>query len=209
MDYNRNKIDISYPFELIKNRNSFPEKHVIPCSVLVDNEEIGGIFIVCPSQELKYFKIIPSSPPEPPLKFRMLDYKKRIFVVEIWMQFSQEPEKYLKMHLNPHDKYVQKLLKLGSETNMISFHFYDTDTHLLSSAITSFNDEETDWFDRNYTLSNKLISDRRGYENIAKYLYNEIPSTDRIFKYFNHSKPDFFVREGGKLVMLHEISKLN
>jgi len=209
MDYKKNKIDISYPLELIENRNSFPQKHVIPCSVLVDNEEIGGIFIVCPSQEIKYFKILPSSPPEPPLKFRMLDYKRRIFVVEIWMQFSQNPEKYLKMHLNPHDKYVQKLLKLGSKTNMISFHFYDTGSHLLSSAITNFNDEETDWFDRNYKLSTKLISDQRGYKSIAEYLSDKVSSTDRIFKYFNQSKSDFFVREGGKQVMLHEISKLN
>ncbi|MCA1759052.1 MAG: hypothetical protein LC658_04710, partial [Bacteroidales bacterium] len=135
--------------------------------------------------------------------------KKRIFVVEIWMQFNKNPEKYLKMHLNPHDKYVQRLLKLGSKTNMISFHFYDTDSQLLSSAITNFNDEERDWFDRNYKLSTNLISDQRGYKSIAEYLYNEISSTDRIFKYFNQSKSDFFVKEGGKQVMLHEISKLN
>lgn len=209
MDYNNNRIDISYPFELIENRNSFPPNRAIPCSVLVDNKEVGGIFIVCPSQEIKYFNIIPSSPPEPPLKFRMLDYKKRIFVVEIWMQFSQNPEKFLKLHLNPHDTSVKKLLKLGSETNMISFHFYDADTHLLSTAITNFNDEETDWFDRNYKLSTKLISDKRGYESIAEYLYNEVSSTDRIFKYFAWNKSDFFVREGGKQVIFHEISKLN
>ncbi len=208
MDYKKNKIDISYPLELIKNRNSFPQKYVIPYSVLVDNEEVGGLFIVCPSQELKYFEIVPP-PPEPPLKFRMLNYKKRIFIVEVWMQFSQNPVKYLKIHLNPHDKNVQKLLKLGSKTNMLSFHFYDTGSHLLSSAITNFNDEETDWFDRNYKLSIKLISDRHGYKSIAKYLYNEVSSTDRIFKYFNQSKPDFFVREGGKQVRLHEISKFN
>lgn len=150
-----------------------------------------------------------SCPAPYPLKFRMLDYKKRIFVVEIWMQFNQNPEKNLKMHLNPHDKYVQRLLKLDAKTNMISFHFYDTGSQLLSSAITSFNDEETDWFDRNYKLSTNLISDQRGYKSIAEYLYNEISSTDRIFKYFNQNKSDFFVKEGGKQVMLHEISKLN
>lgn len=158
---------------------------------------------------MKYFKITPSSPPKPPLKFRMLDYKKRIFVVEIWMQFSQNPEKYLKIHLNPHDKNVQRLLKLGSKTNMISFHFYDTSSQLLSSAITKFSDEETDWFDRNYKMSSNLISDQRGYKSIAKYLLNEISSTDRIFNYFYQSKSDFFVKEGGEQVMLYEISKLN
>jgi len=209
MDYNNNRIDISYPFELIENRNSYKPNSAIPCSVLIDNKEVGGIFIVCLTQEIKHFNIIPSAPPEPPLKFRMLDYKKRIFVVEIWMQFSQNPEKYLKIHLNPHDKSVKKLLKLCSKTNMISFHFYDTDTHLLSTATTNFNNEETDWFDRNYKLSTKLIYDKRGYERIVEYLYNEVSSTDRIFKYFTQNKSDFFVREGGKQVMLHEISKLN
>ena len=209
MDNKKKKIDISYPHELIKNRNKFPQQHVMPCSVLVENEEIGGIFIVCPSEDIKYFKIISSSPPAPPLKFRMMDYKKRIFVVEIWMQFNQNPEKYLKMHLNPHDKNVQRLLKLGAKTNMISFHFYDTGSKLLSSAITIFNEEETDWFDRNYKLSTNLISDQRGYKIIAEHLYNEISDTDRIFKYFHQSKSDFFVKEGGKQVMLHEISKLN
>ena len=92
---------------------------------------------------------------------------------------------------------------------MISFHFYDTDTHLLSSAITSFNDEETDWFDRNYKLSTKLISDQRGYKRLAEYLCAEVSNPDRIFKYYNQKKSDFFVREGGKQVILHEISKLN
>lgn len=209
MDYKNNKMDISYPLELIEKRNSFPPNHVLPCSVLVNNKEVGGIFIVCSSQEIRYFKITPFPPPEPLLKFRMLDYKQRIFIVEIWMQFSRNPEKYLKIHLNPHDKSVKKLLKLSLKTNMISFHFYDNETHLLSSAITSFNDEETDWFDRNYKLSTKLISDQRGYKSLAEYLCNEVSSTDRIFNYYTQRKSDFFVREGGKQVMLHEISKLN
>lgn len=209
MDYSNNKINISYPLELIENRNNFPPNHVIPCSVLIDDKEIGGIFIACSSQEMKYFNIIPSSPPEPPLKFRMLDYQKQIFIIEIWMQFNHNPEKYLKMHLNPHDISVQKLLRLGSKTNMISFHFYDIDTHLLSSAFTNFNNEETDWFDRNYKLSTNLIYDQRGYKKLSEYLCNDVSSTDRIFNFYKQKKSDFFVQEGRKQVMLHEISKLN
>jgi hypothetical protein len=209
MNYKKSKSDISYPYELIRNRNSFSPNHVIPCSVLIDREEIGGVFILCPSKTMKYFKIIPSQPLEPPLKFRMLDYKKRIYVVEIWMQFSENPEKYLKMYLNPHDKHVQGLLKLGSNTNMISFHFYDTDSQLLSSAVTKFNDEEASWFNRNYKLASKLISDQRGYKSIAEYLYNEVSNRDRVFKYLDESNSDFFVKEGGKQVILQEISKLN
>ena len=117
---NEKKINISYPFELIDKRKNFPSNHVIPCSVLVDNEEIGGIFIVCPSKDMKYFNISPSPPPNPPIKFRMLNSDKKIFVVEIWMLFRQNPEKCLKMHFNPHDLNVQKFLKLGTKTEGIS-----------------------------------------------------------------------------------------
>lgn len=205
MDSKNNRLDISYPLELIDNRDSLPPNHVLPCSVLVDNEEIGGIFIVCPSKVIKYLKIIKSPPPEPPLKFRMLDYNKQVFCVEIWMQFSRNPEKYLKMFLNPHDVSVKKLFKLCYKTNMISFHFYDTDTHLMSSAITGFDDEETAWFDRNYKLSTKLNPNRLGFKNLEEYCHNQVSSTDRVFKYFDQNVFDFFVRDGGLLVMLDDM----
>jgi hypothetical protein len=207
MDFKSNKIDISYPLELAESMNSFPPKHVVPCSALINNEEIGGIFIVCPSLEIKYFNIVPTSPPEPPLKFRMLNFESRIFVIEIWMEFSRNPEKYLKMHLNPHDLSVRKLIRLVTETKLISFHFYDIKSKLLSTAITGLSDEEADWFDRNNKLVNKLISDRHEFEVLSNFLKNKITSTDRFFKYFNQGKSDFFVRDGGIQVVMGEISK--
>lgn len=209
MNYTNEKINISYPLNLIENLKNIPQNNVTPCSVLINNDEIGGIFIACSSQDKKYFNILPSSPPEPLLKFRMLDFKKRIFVVEIWMQFEKNPKKNLIMHLNPHNSDVKKFFKLSTKTKMISFHFYDTDTHLLSSAITIFNNEETDWLARNYRLSTKLISDQKGYSILTEHISKEISETDRIYKYFAHNKTDFFVKDGGKQVMLYEISKLN
>lgn len=137
MDFKSNKIDISYPVELIESINSFPPKHVVPCSALVNNEEIGGIFIVCPPLEIKYFNIIPTSPPEPPLKFR----------------------------------------------------------------------KEADWFERNNKLVTKLNSERHEFEILSNFLKKQIKKTDRIFKYFNQSKSDFFVRDGGIQVVMGEISK--
>ncbi|MCC5915896.1 MAG: hypothetical protein JJU02_01080 [Cryomorphaceae bacterium] len=203
------RLDISYPHKLIQNIETIPLRHAAPCSVLVGNMEIGTIFIACPSKDMKYFEIVPSSPPEPPRKFRMLDYKKEIFVLELWMLFSVKPEKYLKIHLNPHDKNVQRLLKLGSKTNMISFLFYDGGTQQLSTAITSLDDEEKAWFDRNSKMAASLTPNQRDYDTISKFQCNHIASTDRIFKYFNQSNRDFFVNEGEKLVQLHETSKLN
>lgn len=209
LNYKKGNIEISYPFELIDNRNNIPSNHVSPCSVLLNNEEIGGIFIACPSQDIEYFRILPSIHPEPPLKFRTLNFENRIFVIEIWMQFKQNPERYLKMHLNPHDLKVKKFLMLGAKTQMISFHFYNTDTHLLSSAITNFTNEETDWFVRNYNLSTTLPSDQRGYSILAGHISKEISNADRIYKYFRNNKIEFFVKDGGKQVILYEISKLN
>lgn len=207
MDFKSNKIDISYPLELVGSINSFPPNHVVPCSVLVNNKEIGGIFIVCPPLEIKYFNIISTAPPEPPLKFRMLNFKSRVFVIEIWMEFNRNPEKYLKMHLNPHDLSVRKLIRLVTETKLISFHFYDINTHLLSTAITGLSDEEADWFERNNKLVTKLISGRHEFEILSNFLKNKITSTDRIFKYYNQSKSDFFVRNGGTQVVMGGISK--
>jgi hypothetical protein len=46
MDFKSNKIDISYPLTLIERINSFPPKHVVPCSVLVNNVEIEGVKII-------------------------------------------------------------------------------------------------------------------------------------------------------------------
>ena len=209
MNYKKGGIDISYPLGLIKNRKNVPLNHVAPCSVLLNNEEIGGIFIACASQDIEYFQILPSKPPEPLLKYRMLNFEKQIFVIEIWMLFKQNPEKYLKMHLNPHDLNVKKFLKLGIKTQMISFLFYNRDTHLLSSAITNFNNEEADWFERNYDLSTKLPSDQMGYSLLAERLSQEISSTDRIYQYFAHNRTDFFVQDGGTQVVLKKISKLN
>ncbi len=142
MKYKKGGFDVSYTLGLIENRKNVPLNHVAPCSVLIDNEEIGGIFIACPSQDIEYFQILPSQPSrpsEPPIKFRMLNFEKRIFLIEIWMLFKQNTEKYLKIHLNPHDLNVKKFLKLGTKTQMVIFLFYNRDTHLLSSAITNLN----------------------------------------------------------------------
>ena len=200
MEFRENEVKINYPIDLIENMNMIPQNHVVPCSVLFGKKEIPGIFIFLSANEIEYFEIVSKSPPEPPLKFRMLDYEKRTFVIEIWMQFKQEPEKYLKMHLNPHDKQVQKLLELGTKTKMISFHFYDANSNSLSSAVTGLDDEEIDWFNRNYELSNKLSSDHIGYRSIVRYLQDNISETDRIFNYFNQVDFDFFVNENGKLI---------
>lgn len=143
MTLNINRTDLSYPLPLFESRNLLPANRAVSCSVLFNGQEMGGLFITCSSKDTKYFNLVASTPPQPPLKFRMLNIEKQTYVIEIWMQFSKNPEKYLKVHLNPHDRQVRRLLKLGVETNMISFHFYDTESKLLSTAITGLDDEES------------------------------------------------------------------
>ena len=72
------RIEISYPLGLIEELKNIPNNQVMASSVLVNNDETGGILIACPNQDIEHFKIRSSPPPEPTLKFRMLNYKKQI-----------------------------------------------------------------------------------------------------------------------------------
>ena len=126
-------------------------------------------------------------------------------MVEIWILFEVKPERILKLHLNPHNSEVKKLLKLCKKTGLISFHFYDTDTHSLSSVVTNLNDEEKAWVTRNCKLSKKLIADRMGYDILADHITVRVWKANRVYEYYAHGKSECFVREGGKQVMLHDI----
>ena len=209
MEFNTDKIELKYSHELIENFTIFPIKHAVPCSVLFNDLEIGGIFVTCSKEDMKYFKISPLSPPEPEIKFRMLDLRREIFVIEIWLQFSEKPKKYLKLHLNPYDKCVQKYLNLALETSLVSFHFYDSESKLLSSATTFLDDDNIAWFERNYKLSTQLNTRPPGYEKFADSLTYLFLKSDRFFNYYKKSSPKFFVGNSTKQVMFYDISKLN
>ncbi|MBM2814326.1 MAG: hypothetical protein HW421_1088 [Ignavibacteria bacterium] len=64
MNYLNKKNNIGFPLNLIENLKDIPSNHAFPCSVLVNNAEIGGIFMVCSSQDMEYFNILPTSPPD-------------------------------------------------------------------------------------------------------------------------------------------------
>ncbi|MBM2814325.1 MAG: hypothetical protein HW421_1087 [Ignavibacteria bacterium] len=135
----------------------------------------------------------------------MLDFEKGIFVVEIWLLFGRNTCKTLKIHLNPYDSNVRKLFKMFTKTKIISFVFYNIDTHLLASAITNLNDEEFDWFNRNYKLIAKLIPEPRGYSILSENISKDISKTERFYKYFVCKKSDIFIKKGDKKGMLYEI----
>ena len=192
MNKMNNKNIINYPFNFFEKLNNIPLNHVCPCSVMIQNTEVGGIIITCNSQDLKYFNIVPNAPIQPSLKFRMIDFNKLIYVIEIWMLFGKKSDKILKMHLNPYNLNVKKLFQLTLNTKMLSFHFINTDSELFVSGFKSLDDEELPWFERNYKLIAKLKSQKKLYTLLSEKFAQETSKSDKIFKYFECKKKRIF-----------------
>src|ERR1039457_5932946 len=128
-----------YPYDLEKNLSKFPLQHVIPCSVLFYNDPKGGLLLTCPSADLKFFKVNPSTNPEPYLRFRMLNIDQKAYAIEIHLGFDNE--RILKIHLNPATIPTQEFLKLCYKTKMISFHYYNRSKNFFASSITELDDD--------------------------------------------------------------------
>jgi len=185
-----------YPGDLINNLSGFPSQHAIPCSVLFDNNPKGGIVLICPMSDLKFFGIDPSNQPQPSLRFRMLNIDKKAFAIEIHLGFANE--KILKIHLNPAVPQTLEFLKLCSKTKMISFHFYNRSKKFFASTITGIDDEHFEWFKRNYELAKKL-SRINDYDSVCNALYLQMKPQHRLYHYFEKDGIDCFVREGSML----------
>ena len=182
-----------YPYDLMDNLPNFPEEHAIPCSVLYNNDPKGGILLLCPSSDLKYFGIKPSNQPEPYLRFRMLNIDQKAFAIEIHLGFDHD--RILKIHLNPAVPQTIEFLKLCSETKMVSFHFYNWSKSFFASSITGLDDEHVEWFKRNYELV-KNLSPANDYLMVCRELFHEVKSNQRHYHYFEKEGLDCFIREG-------------
>ena len=77
-----------YPSDLINNLPGFPSQHAIPCSVLFNNDPKGGIVLICPPSDLRFFGIDPSNQPQPSLRFRMLNIDKKAYSIEIHLGYE-------------------------------------------------------------------------------------------------------------------------
>ena len=78
--------------------------------------------------------------------------------------------------MNPHDRTVQKFLRLGKDTQMFSFHFYSAGAQFISSMIIGIRNQEVDWFDRNYHLATSELAshhDVYGYIPVTWSLNND------------------------------------
>jgi hypothetical protein len=208
MIMNNTQNGIGYSLDLFDNKRNIPSNHAAPCSVLFNNAEVGGIFITCSPQDMKYFNISNILPHQPNINFRMLDSGKNIYVLEIWLLFEQLNSRALKLHLNPHDSNVNQLFKIIIKTRMIAFHFYNKDSKLIYSVMTDVDDREFDWFKRNYRLIKKLGSDKQGYLALSNRCAKEYSKTDRRYNYYDPLQSDFFVKKDDPLMITWDIAKL-
>ena len=182
-----------YPSDLMENLSGFPSQHAILCSVLFNNDPKGGIVLISPPSDLEFFGINPSINPEPYVRFRMLNIDKKAFAIEIHLGFDSE--KILKIHLNPTHSPTIEFLKLCLKTKMISFHYYNQSMRFFASSITGLDDEDVEWFKRNYDLARKL-SRLNDYGSVCRSLYLQMKPQHRLYHYYENNGIDCFVREG-------------
>ena len=200
------KVDsISYTTSLIDKLKDFPTRSAFPCSVLENERVLGGLFLVCPPIDLKYFNIKPTEVPQPKLNFRMINFKEQFFIIEVWMAFGSHIEKILKIHLNPHDANVRELIRLFISTQMITFHFYNPETCIVVSAVTGLIKEELLWFERNFAATKNLTYSNLGFAKLTELLSDKVSKTDRLYKYLPTPDSTFFIKEGCSLSKLGEI----
>ncbi len=181
-----------YPYELKVNLQEFTPEHVIPCSVLYNNDPKGCLLLICPSDDLKYFGIDPSNRPEPYMRFRMLNIDQKAYAIEIHLGF--EKDRILKIHLDPATSSAKEFLLLCLKTKMISFHYYNKRKSFFASSITGLDDDHVEWFKRNYELAKKLPP-TNDYLSVCLALFNEMKPNQRLYHYFEKDGIDFFIRK--------------
>jgi hypothetical protein len=149
---NINDSGVVYPLEIMDHANRYHKRTVIPFPVRVENLMIPGIFIICPETDIDYFKIkIPL--PEPDIKYRFMELNIHS-VIEIILRFKHNRQ--LVLHLNPTALIVKHFLRDCIQQGIISFHFICVTRNILGSSFTDFDEEQMEWFSRNYKRSMKL-----------------------------------------------------
>jgi len=191
-------MEILYPYSLIRDMRVLPAKHVIPCSLMIDDQETGCLFITCMEKDLQYYDIHPSTPQEPSMKFRMMWDQKGTHIVDVWMQF--ENTRILRLFLNPHKSQIKRWLSLGEKTKKLAFVFLNVENQLLATVIIPTDHDESGWFKRNSELALKLKKSNYGYFALSKFIESDVPDNEIVFHHYNTRKGQYFIKEGVKVV---------
>ena len=195
-----NDIKVVYPYELYNSLKKLPVNNVFPCSTLLNDKLIGGLLLICSKIDLNYFNINPTSIPEPEIKFRMADFKKEMFLIEIHLQFKNE--KTLKIHLNPIHPNVKTLFDLIIKKEIVAFHFYNKNTNIIGSTYVKLTKDHLEWVTRNYNIMISLKLNE-GYQYVSLYMASNFDKKDRLYL-FNDSKSieDSFIHYGKKIIQI-------
>ena len=178
------KIEIAYPFDLYNSLKRLPTNNVFPFSTSFNENIVGGLLLTCSSNDINFFNGKKLNLPQPDLKFRMVNFEQKTFLIEIQLLFDSI--KILKLHLNPVHQNVRLFFSLLIEKKKISFHFYNNKTNLIASSYTTLNEEEMEWIIRNNKLINNIESNK-DYLKLAYYMTDKVDINERLFK-FNDSK---------------------
>ena len=89
-------------------------------------------------------------------------------------------------------------------TKAITFHFYNTGTRVVTSAVTGI-EEDLLWFERNFAVTEKLTPNNQGFAMMTNTLQKQIKKTDLLYKYLPSSGTTFFIKDGDNISKLGEL----
>lgn len=181
---------LDFPDELIGKAEDYPVRTVIPRPVRVGNATIAGLFLLCPKEDMDYFKIrIP--PPEPDIKFRFLEYE-LFSVIEVLLLFKKDRQ--IVLHLNPSATSVKEFLGTCAKTGLLSFHYECATSGVLVSSFTDVDGEHLEWIKRNYLRSLQLKTTPERIFSIASTTIAERSKSNQRYYRF----ADGVTRQGKK-----------
>jgi len=145
--------EIIYAAQAIETTLSMPLQTVFPITSRIGKYTFPGLMIGCDDQLYREYGI-GEPPPTPDLNFRMLDLDQTDYVIEVALHLRTQ--RTMRLHLNPVNEYVKYFLQATLKYKVIAFHFYNKNHSILIDSITNMDEEELDWFSRNFALANKL-----------------------------------------------------
>jgi hypothetical protein len=88
---------------------------------------------------------------------------------------------------------------------LISFHFYDIDSKMFTTAITNIDDEDYEWFVRNYRLSISLKHKQERFSEFSELIAKEFKKTDRFYRNSTNNSINYFLKKDRNEAVLMKI----
>ena len=174
------KIDFRYPDNFLELLKTFKDNEVSPCSVLFNDNVVGGFIFNISLDDLSFFDIALDTFPQPHFKFRMLNFEHVAYAIEIVLIF--ENDRKLKFQIDPTFPIVKTLLKLLISNQKIAFHFYNHKTKLIASCFTNLDSEKLEWLERNNRLI-KTLTNNGLNSSLVNNLARRMDENDKLFKF--------------------------